>query len=102
MVCVNCSLQRLVEKLENLLIIHKSKENLISCINDQISLIKTLVENMKRMLIDQDDLENRIKDLKRSQIRQFPEFDKILEEPYYKKKGLVRSHNEIIKFPVGF
>ena len=100
--CVNCSLQRLVEKLENLLIIYKSKENLISCLNDQISLIKTLVENMKRMLIDQDDLEQRIKDLKRSQIRQFPEFNKILEEPYYKKKGLVRSHNEIIKFPVRF
>ena len=59
------------------------------------------MESMKRMLIDQDDMEQKIKDLKKQQMKQFPEFEKILAEPYYKKKGLVRSHNEIIKFPVG-
>jgi len=101
-VCVNCSLHRLLERLGDHLLIHKNNEEITLCLMEQITLVKSLIERMKRMLIDHEDLEQKIMEMKRQQIKKSPEFERILAEPYFKKKGLVRSHNEIIKFPVNF
>ena len=56
---------------------------------------------MKRMLIDQEDIESKLNHLKNEQIKSVPlEYQKFINEPFVKKKGLVKSHSEIIKFPV--
>lgn len=99
-ICMNCSLTRFLEKLGDHHLVHKSNDALSGCLKEQISLVKNLIEKNKRMLIDSEDLEQTIVELKRKQIIKMPEFEKSLAEPFVKKKGVVRSHNVIISFPV--
>jgi len=100
-VCVNCSLHQLSEKINNHLILHKNDEILAECLLEQIAFIKNLIQKMKSLLIDSEEIENKIKELKLDQLKKVPlTFERIIKEPYYKKKVSVKAHSEIIKYPV--
>lgn len=101
MVCINCSLRRHLEKMTDHYFIQKDNEIIAKFLQDQIKFIKFLIEQTSRMLLEQEDIEIKIMNLKEEQSKKVPlDFVRILKEPYTRKKISVKCHNEIIKFPV--
>lgn len=68
---------------------------------EQMELIRGLNEKNKRLLIEEEEIRRRIESLKLHLLESIPkEFEHMIREPFILKKTSVKSHHEIIKFPV--